>query len=108
MASVTGTFLHSIRNAMEPTLDPSLVDNTPRLLDMLNRSDRLARLLVRRDARGYTLLHLAAEKNQPESLKCLLIKEGKWRLERVGGFDLKSWTLGEVLLRILRGHGYSI
>lgn len=68
--------ISSIRQAMDHGLDPALVDNTPRLLDMLNRSDKLQKLLLRRDGRGYTLLHLAAERNQPESLKCLLIKEG--------------------------------
>lgn len=77
MTSISGPgFLSSIRNAIDPPLDPTLVENTPRLLDVLNRSDRLPRLLGKRDSRGYTLLHLAAEKNQPESLKCLLIKEG--------------------------------
>lgn len=76
----TNNFISSIRNVMEPALDPSLVENTPRLLDVLNRSDRLPRLLIRRDSRGFTLLHCAAEKNQPESLKCLLIKEGKCNL----------------------------
>lgn len=78
MTSVSGPgFLHSIRSVIDPALDPTLVENTPRLLDILNRSERLPKLLGRRDHRGYTLLHLAAEKNQPESLKCLLIKEGE-------------------------------
>lgn len=77
MSSFTPGFINSIRHAMDSYLDPSLVENTPRLLDVLNRSDRLQRLLMRRDSRGYTLLHLAAERNQPESLKCLLIKEGR-------------------------------
>lgn len=77
MSSSTPSFISSIKHAIDPSLDPSLVENTPRLLDVLNRSDRLPRLLSRRDARGYTLLHLAAERNQPESLKCLLIKDGK-------------------------------
>lgn len=76
MSSLTPNFINSIMHVMDPALDPSLVENTPRLLDVLNRSDRLSRLLLRRDSRGYTLLHIAAEKNQPESLKCLLIKEG--------------------------------
>ena len=59
-----------------------MVDNTPRLLDLnplFDRSEleRVQELLNRRDERGYTLVHLAAERNQRESLKCLLIKEGK-------------------------------
>ena len=83
MTSISGPgFLNSIRNAIDPSLDPSLVENTARLLDILNRSDRLPRLLAKRDSRGYTLLHLAAEKNQPESLKCLLIKEGGFEESR--------------------------
>ena len=71
--------INSIRQAMDP-LDPHLVDNTPRLLETLNshKADKLQKLLVRKDGRGYTLLHLAVERNQSESLKCLLIKEGKW------------------------------
>lgn len=76
MSSLPPSFISSIRHALDQGLDPTLVDNTPRLLDTLNRSDKLQKLLVRRDGRGYTLLHLAAERNQPESLKCLLIKEG--------------------------------
>ena len=69
--------VHSIKQAID-LQDPGLVDNTPRLLEVLNtRADRLHKLLVRKDGRGYTLLHLAAERNQPESLKCLLIKEGR-------------------------------
>ena len=68
--------MKTIRCALEPAVDPTLVDNTARLLDTLNKSDRLAKLLCRKDERGYTLLHLAAERNQPESLKCLLIKNG--------------------------------
>lgn len=62
---------------MQSDMDFALVENTPRLLDVLNKSDRLTRLLNRRDYRGYTYLHYAAERNQPESLKCLLIKEGQ-------------------------------
>jgi len=69
--------VHSIKQAID-LQDPALVDNTPRLLEVLNtnRADRLHKLLTRKDSRGYTLLHLAAERNQPESIKCLLIKEG--------------------------------
>ena len=69
--------MNTIRNVVEAPVDPTLVDNTPRLLDLLNKSERVHKLLNRRDERGYTLVHLAAERNQPESLKCLLIKEGK-------------------------------
>ena len=76
MSSLGPSFLTSIRNVMGTDFDPGLVENTPRLLDMLNRCDRLHRVLTRRDTRGYTYLHYAAERNQPESLKCLLIKEG--------------------------------
>lgn len=79
MSSLTPGFISSIRNVMQSDMDFVLVDNTPRLLDMLNRSDRLTKLLNRRDSRGYTYLHYAAERNQPESLKCLLIKEGECR-----------------------------
>ncbi len=73
----TGRFLASIKSIMETPFDPTLVDSPPKLLDVLNKSDRLPKLLNRRDERGYTLLHVAAEKNRPESLKCLLIKDGK-------------------------------
>ena len=62
---------------IDPPLDPTLVDNTPKLLDLLNKTDRLQKVLAKRDERGFTLLHIAAERNQPESLKCLLIKDGK-------------------------------
>lgn len=62
----------------EPNLDPSLVDDTDRLIDFLSASERLPRLLSRRDDRGYTLLHYAAERNQSESLKILLIKGGTY------------------------------
>ena len=91
MSSLTPSFISSIRNAML-TSDQhfAVVENTPRLLDMLNQSDRLSKLLNRRDSRGYTFLHCAAERNQPESLKCLLIKEGEmgmvWRGGRGEGF----------------------
>lgn len=71
------SFINSLRNAMQMEVDFALVENTPRLLDMLNRSDKLPKLLNKRDSRGYTYLHFAAERNQPESLKCLLIKDGK-------------------------------
>lgn len=77
MSSIAPSFINSIRNVMQTDMDFALVDNTARLLDMLNRSDKLTRLLNRRDYRGYTYLHYAAERNQPESLKCLLIKEGE-------------------------------
>ena len=66
----------SVQYLLNQPLDPTLVDNTPRLLEVLNRSQCLSKLLNKRDDRGYTLLHIAAERNQPESLKCLLIKEG--------------------------------
>lgn len=64
-------------NIIDPPFDPTLVDNTPRLLDLLNKTDRLQKVLAKKDERGYTLLHAAAERNQPESLKCLLIKDGE-------------------------------
>ena len=66
----------SIQHLLNQPLNVMLVDNTPQLLEVLNRAERLPRLLNKRDDRGYTLLHAAAERNQPESLKCLLIKEG--------------------------------
>ena len=72
-----GRLLTGLRGVLDPPLDTSLVDKPPRLLDALNRSDKLQKLLSKRDERGFTLLHIAAEKNQPESLKCLLIKEGR-------------------------------
>lgn len=78
-----GGFLTSIRNVIDPPVDPNLVDNTPKLLDLLNKSERVHKLLNRRDDRGYTLVHLAAERNQPESLKCLLIKDGEIYYELV-------------------------
>ena len=71
-----GSFLR----IFEPAFDPTLVDDPSRLLDVLNSCDRLQRLLSRRDERGYTLLHYAAEKNQPESLKCLLVKRGRYKI----------------------------
>ena len=70
------SMIMSIQYLLNQPLDPTLVDNTPRLLEVLNRSQHLPKLLNKRDDRGYTLLHIAAERNQPESLKCLLIKEG--------------------------------
>ena len=73
----TSRLLAGIKNIIDTPLDPTLVDHPARLLDVLNKSDRLAKLLNKRDERGYTLLHIAAEKNQPESLKCLLIKDGR-------------------------------
>ena len=62
----------------EPAIDPSLVEDSSRLLDYLNNFDRerLPRLLQRRDDRGYTLLHYAAERNQPQCLEILLVNEG--------------------------------
>jgi ankyrin repeat protein len=68
----------SIQHFITSPLDVTLVDNTPRLLNILNSTERLSKLLNKRDDRGYTLLHAAAERNQPESLKCLLIKEGTY------------------------------
>ncbi len=65
-----------ILTGLRQSLDPTLVDSTPRLLDQLNKNDKVHKLLNKRDERGFTLAHLAAERNQPESLKCLLIKEG--------------------------------
>ena len=67
-----------ISSIVDPVIDANLIDNTSRLLDLLNdlSAERLQRALERRDERGYTPLHLAAERNQPESLKCLLIKDG--------------------------------
>ena len=53
-----------------------MVDDTMQLLDVLNKTRFLQDLLNKQDDRGYTLLHIAAEKNCLESLKCLLIKKG--------------------------------
>ena len=61
----------------ESPIDPTLVDDPTRLIDFLNSCDQLQRLLGRRDDRGYTLLHYAAERNQEESLKCLIVKGGE-------------------------------
>jgi ankyrin repeat protein len=74
MSSSLGRLLSSI---VDPVIDASLVDNTTRLLDVLNglSPERLHKVLTRTDERGFTPLHLAAERNQPESLKCLLIKD---------------------------------
>ena len=71
-----GRFLAGI---VDTVIDASLVDNTARLLDLLNElnKEKLQRVLTRTDERGFTPLHIAAERNQPESLKCLLIKDGK-------------------------------
>ena len=76
-----GRFLTSIMDTM---IDASVVDNTSRLLDLLNNlgPDKLQRVLSRTDERGFTPLHLAAERNRPESLKCLLIKDGIYRAKR--------------------------
>lgn len=59
--------------------DFSIVDNSAKLLDALNRLDgqRLRKVFSKRDDRGYTILHVAAERNQTESLKCLVIKNSK-------------------------------
>ena len=74
----TGWIISGLKNVIDRPLDPTLVDSTHKLLDILNKAaDRLPKLLNKRDERGYTLLHFAAERNQPESLKCLLIKEGE-------------------------------
>lgn len=64
---------------MDTVIDASLVDNTSRLLDLLNElnKEKLQKVLNRTDERGFTPLHLAAERNRPESLKCLLIKDGE-------------------------------
>ena len=53
-----------------------MVDDSVYLLDVLNRTRFLSDLLTKQDDRGYTLLHIAAERNRLESLKCLLIKKG--------------------------------
>lgn len=74
----TGWIISGLKNVIDRPLDPTLVDSTHKLLDILNKAaDRLPKLLNKRDERGYTLLHFAAERNRPESLKCLLIKEGE-------------------------------
>lgn len=59
--------------------DFSIVENSAKLLDALNRLDgqRLRKVFSKRDERGYTLLHVATERNQTESLKCLVIKNSK-------------------------------
>lgn len=81
--SSTGRLLASIKSIMEPPFDPTLVDSPPKLLDVLNKSsERLPKMLNKRDERGYTLLHVAVERNQPESLKCLLIKDGTLQFVR--------------------------
>ena len=71
-----GRFLASI---VDTAIDAPLIDNAARLLDLLNglSPEKLRRILNRSDERGYTPLHIAAERNQPESLKCLLIKDGE-------------------------------
>ena len=76
LAAMHSSMVMSIQHFITSPLDVTLVDNTPRLLDILNSTERLSKLLNKRDDRGYTLLHAAAERNEPESLKCLLIKEG--------------------------------
>lgn len=64
---------------VDTVIDAPLLDNTSRLLDLLNglNPEKLRRVLSRLDERGYTPLHIAAERNRPESLKCLLIKDGE-------------------------------
>ena len=64
--------------AMDGFTDFSIVDNPAKLLDALNRLDgqKLRKVFSKRDERGYTILHVAAERNQTESLKCLVIKNG--------------------------------
>ena len=71
-----GRLLASI---VDTVIDAPLIDNTARLLDILNglSPEKLRRVLNRTDERGFTPLHMAAERNQPESLKCLLIKDGE-------------------------------
>lgn len=81
-------------NFIDPSFDPTLVDNTPRLLDILNKTDRLPKILAKKDERGFTLLHVAAERNQPESLKCLLIKDGEKRLAKWSEARRKERRLG--------------
>ena len=98
MASLGKGKLASI---FDPPLDPSLVSNTPRLLEALNKADRLQKLLNKRDGRGYTLLHIAAEKNQPESLKCLLIKEGWCWLSYLLIFQLAEQLKGLILVFVI-------
>ena len=67
----TGWIISGLKNVIDRPLDPTLVDSTHKLLDILNKAaDRLPKLLNKRAERGYTLLHFAAERNQPESLKC--------------------------------------
>ena len=65
--------LHCLLNL---PVDFDMVDDTVYLLDVLNRTRFLSDLLTKQDDRGYTLLHIAAERNRLESLKCLLIKKG--------------------------------
>ncbi len=79
MATSHKGIMHTLMSAMEGPLDPmaTLVDNTAKLLDLLNKCHNIQKLLNKRDERGYALVHFAAERNRPESLKCLLIKEGK-------------------------------
>lgn len=83
MASSAPRLFSSLRSIMDPPgtpCDPSLVDDAVHLLDVLNKTSNTARLqryMERRDERGYTLLHVAAEKNRPSALKCLLIKGGE-------------------------------
>ncbi len=77
MALIHKGIMHTLMSAVEGPLDPTLVDNTAKLLDLLNGCNNIQKLLNKRDERGYALVHFAAERNRPESLKCLLIKEGK-------------------------------
>ncbi len=77
MSTAHKGIMHTLMSAMEGPLDPTLVDDPAKLLEVLNKSNNVHKLLNKREERGYTLIHLAAERNQPESLKCLLIKEGE-------------------------------
>ena len=61
----------------ESPIDPTLVDDPDRLLDYISACERLPRVLARRDDRGYTLLHYAAERNQSDSLEMLLVNGGE-------------------------------
>ena len=65
--------LHCLLNL---PVDFNIVDDTVHLLDVLNKTQFLPELLNKQDDRDYTLLHIAAERNHQESLKCLLIKKG--------------------------------
>ena len=70
---LNSTVLHCLLNL---PVDFNMVDDTVHLLDVLNKTHFLQDLLNKQDDRGYTLLHVAAERNCHDSLKCLLIKKG--------------------------------